>query len=124
MALAQLLVHVLTVERREATKDRFDQPNERWTVLEAGVACRVTRARGSERNTERMRETYDVTHEMFLLPGASNVREDDRVTVKDAANRVVIENARVVLMRNVFASGTEPHHVEVMLDALRGPQGG
>ena len=93
MAFADNLVHSMTVMRRSSDADRLGQPRERWSAVATGVACRATTVRGSERNTERMRETYGVTHRVFLLPTATNVGEDDEVVVVGAGSSLLFETA-------------------------------
>lgn len=124
MAFPDLLIHHCTVLRLRAGTNRLGEPNKELTEFETGVPCRVIDARGRERNTERMRETYDVTHEMFIVPGSSKMREDDLITAYSCDDDTIVEAARIVLMRDVFARDPGPHHVEVFLNALRGPQSG
>ena len=121
MAFADNLVHSMTVMRRSSDADRLGQPRERWSAVATGVACRATTVRGSERNTERMRETYGVTHRVFLLPTATNVGEDDEVVGVDGSGDDVLPRGRVVLKRIVFARGMVPHHLELDCESLRGP---
>lgn len=120
MPYADLLVHRAEVLRRTTGTDRMGQPVEKYTTVHAALPCRVNAAKGGERNNERMSQTFGVTHRCFLEPGA-DVHEDDRVVVTGQAGEVVLPEARVVLRRPVYAGGPGEHHLEVDLEALRGP---
>lgn len=123
MLNAFLLTHRCAVERRTTTTDRLGGPSVLWTAFGSEVLCRLTAARGGERDTERFRETYFVTHEMFIQPDDfDSMSEDDQVTVTDQAGVVLLEDARIVLKRAAYAGGSEMHHVEVLLESMRGPQ--
>ena len=106
------------------------QPHERWSAVATSVSCRAT-APGSrrsgfsqgERSTERMRESYDVTHRVFVDAAyAEDIREDDEIVVRDQDGRLILPQARILLKRVVYAGGSDPHHVELDCSALRGPQ--
>ena len=128
MAFADQLVHRLEVLRRKSETDRMGQPRERWDSIATGVHCRITAPgwRGGvggsgERNTERMRETYEVTHRVFLQDGKVDVGEDDEVIVTDQDGDDVLPRARIVLKRIVYAGAASVHHLELDCEALRGP---
>ena len=121
MSFADQLVHRADVMRRQSELDRFGQPRERWSAVETDVHCRVSRMRGGETSTERMRETYDVTHRVFLAVGSS-VAEDDQLVVRNQAGDEILSDARIVRRHVVYAGVEGPHHLELEVSSLRGPQ--
>jgi len=121
MAFADQLVHRLEVLRRKSETDRMGQPRELWDTIATSVVCRAATVRGSERNTERMRETYEVTHRVFLQDGKVDVGEDDEVIVTDQDGDDVLPRARIVLKRIVYAGAAAAHHLELDCVAIRGP---
>ena len=68
--------------------------------------------------TERSRDVFDYTHELFLGPDV-DVREDDFVRVTSSSGTVIMPEAHVKLRRLVF-DGTTAHHVECLLLAQQG----
>ena len=120
MAFADQLVHRLEVLRRKSETDRMGQPQERWDSIATGVICRSATVRGSERNTERMHDTYEVTHRVFLQDGKVDVGEDDEVIITDQDGDDVLPRARIVLKRIVYAGGAAVHHLELDCASIRG----
>lgn len=122
MGFTDLLIHRATIMRRSTDLDRMGQPTGRWTAVADDVPCRVTIPRGGERNTERMRETYGVSHRVFVGAETTDTAEDDEIVVVDQDGREILPQARIVLRRVAYAGGPDPHHIELDCQALRGPQ--
>ena len=120
-----LLIHRVEVLRRLELTDPFGQPT-RDSQLAGSYPCRLTIAHGGRRQgetmTERSRDVIRAEHTIFVRPSA-DVREDDEVTVTDAAGNVILDTANVVLVRRLF-DGSRANHLEINVDVIRGSGGG
>lgn len=119
MAFEDLLIHTCEVRARTGRVDRFGQPVEpRSTdVPVASYPARLTSVSGSERFQERARDIVGETWRLFL-PNGAELFEADRVTVRDHAGAILVENANVTHVRRpVDATGY--HHVEAKVSEER-----
>lgn len=120
MAFDELLIHTAKIYRRKVGTDRFGQSLGPEATATVTVPARCTAAGGGLAQTEKSRDVFQVTHVVFVAPDVDTV-EDDEITVVDANGFTIVENA-VVKIKKICYDGVGPHHLEIGIDAQRGPQ--
>lgn len=116
-----MLVHRCDVLRRRAGADRFGQPHMGkgdFSLNATSIRCRLTHGSGGRRDTERTTDIVAVNYRL-AVPPETDVREQDRVNVKDAAGHELLADALVDHVRVVTDGQGNEHHREAALIVTR-----
>ena len=70
---------------------------------------------------ERSVDVFQVTHTLFLALGAG-IEEDDAVRVTDPTTDAVLLPLAKVLIKSTASDARGSHHLELTVQAQRGPQ--
>jgi hypothetical protein len=119
MAYSDLLTHRMTIRRRATGTDRFNQKSNVHLPVATGRPCRVTRARGGERTTDKTANTVVETLTLFAL-AEEDLRENDKVDVYAADGTTLLaDDAGVTHVRIVTDRYGLEHHREIDLEVIR-----
>ena len=113
-----LLTQRATIQERSVAVDRFGQPSGSWSNKATAVPCRMTVAKGSERDADRTRDEVKLTHKVFL-PAGTAVAEADRITVVDPDGTVLASELDILLVAPVAGRNGRQHHIEVGVELQR-----
>lgn len=130
MAFEDLLVHTANTFRRDGNVDEFNQPTDvqKGEAYLVGVPCRANIGTGSEQFGERSIDVI-VDKTTIYFPVGTDIREDDELEVYAADGVTLIAGtttlftaANIVSVSVSTGRDGQPHHVEVDIQTVRGPQ--
>lgn len=124
MSVQTLMVNHADILERAQGKDRLGQPLDQWLPKKRGVQCRVTRASGTTRFTDRSQGTVVAEYTLYF-PVGTMIAEADRITnVLDGIGNVIVSEQLIpLLVRPVMDGVGRAHHIEVPCRVFRGLDG-